>query len=344
MSKTEVPRLNLVNKGLTSTLLLGAKSTLRTNSSLTNTSLLAPHQSSILNNSNNLKRKINSENEEQYIFDPKTKLDLSNPLLKSSASLSNHSVLKLSSAINLLSNRNLNTGIGSTKTQSHLLDRKSYLSSSSLLSSSISTNSSLINNSLLSNPADKEAKKAAHEAENVAPISTESDYGSFNILQEEYLQVESLIEFIDQQQENKRELLNQAKRFKRSNSAAFVDTSLQLTREKFTDLQRQKNLLINLVSSSLLKQPNFKDIKDVTRSRLIQVAKPIVSEDPEFLLKLALYTRRELNIRVTTNFLLCLAAYSPECRPYLTRYFKGSIVVSLCCGYDCYTTVWLIFL
>lgn len=328
MSKTEIPRVNLVNKGLASSTFLGLKSTL-VNSSLTNINLIKPHQNSILSHSNNLKRKLNPENEELSSIN--SKLDLSNPLLQSSVSLSNQSVLSLYSTIKHLSNHNLNIGTGLTKTQSHLTERRAYLTSSNL-----NTSGSLVNKNLLPKSADKEAQKRKSDEENVAPISTGSDYDSFDILQEEYLQVESLVEFINQQHETKRELLKQAKRFKRSNSAAFVDTSLQLTREKLIDLQRQKNLLINLVSSSLLKQPNFKDIKDATRSRLIQVAKPIISEDPEFILKLALYTRRELNIRVTTNFLLCLAAYSPECRPYLTRYFKGSIVVSIWHNFECF--------
>lgn len=42
---------------------------------------------------------------------------------------------------------------------------------------------------------------------------------------------------------------------------------------------------------------------------------------------MALYTRRELNIRTTANFLLTFAAWSQDCRPYLARYYKSSVIL-----------------
>ncbi|XP_053502261.1 telomerase protein component 1 isoform X2 [Ictalurus furcatus] len=51
----------------------------------------------------------------------------------------------------------------------------------------------------------------------------------------------------------------------------------------------------------------------------------ITLSDPEFLLKVAVYTRQELNIRVTANFLLALAAYLPNSKPHLRRYFCSAI-------------------
>ena len=334
MSRSEAQKSSLINNGLTSKL-LGTKSILGMNSCLTKTSLLLEHkQSSILNDFNGLKRKINSGKEDSEFLNTKSKIDLSNQLLKSSTFVYNHSHLhkpNLSSTINHLSKNSLNTA--SIKTSSYF--GKSNLVSSNLLASNKETNLSLMNKSLLPKSENNEIRKRAHDEENIEPVlanvgqQNDNDYHFSKELQEEYMQVESFIEFIDQQQESKREMLNKPKRFKRSDSIAFSDNSLHLTKDKFTDLQRQKNLLINLVSSSLLKQPNFKDVKDVTRCKLIQATKPIISQDPEFILKLALYTRRELNIRVTTNFLLCLAAFSQECRPYLTRYFKGAIVVNI---------------
>ena len=47
--------------------------------------------------------------------------------------------------------------------------------------------------------------------------------------------------------------------------------------------------------------------------------------DPEFILKLALYTRIRLNIRVVTNFMLAFAAYLPETRPFLKKYYAKAI-------------------
>ena len=40
---------------------------------------------------------------------------------------------------------------------------------------------------------------------------------------------------------------------------------------------------------------------------------------------MALYTRNNLNIRTTANFLLAYASYTPLCRPYLKKYFCESI-------------------
>ena len=118
---------------------------------------------------------------------------------------------------------------------------------------------------------------------------------------------------------------------------------------------------MNLISASLLRQPDFKTSSDPTRKELLSLATEVGQEDPEFVLKViwlpllspylvflftskfisevevillvhwcisfqaALYTRCELNIRTTANFLLAFAAYFEDCRPYLKRYFKASI-------------------
>jgi len=44
-------------------------------------------------------------------------------------------------------------------------------------------------------------------------------------------------------------------------------------------------------------------------------------------LQVALYTRKQLNIRTTANFLLALASHMPACRPYLKKYFSASIAL-----------------
>jgi len=41
--------------------------------------------------------------------------------------------------------------------------------------------------------------------------------------------------------------------------------------------------------------------------------------------QVALYTRRELNIRTTANFLLAYSSNQPSCRPYLQKYFKAAV-------------------
>ena len=45
------------------------------------------------------------------------------------------------------------------------------------------------------------------------------------------------------------------------------------------------------------------------------------------IIQVALYIRQELNIRTGTNFILALAAFNEECRPYLKRYFSSAIVL-----------------
>lgn len=43
------------------------------------------------------------------------------------------------------------------------------------------------------------------------------------------------------------------------------------------------------------------------------------------LYQVAVYTRQELNIRVTANFLLALAAHLPNSKPHLRRYFCSAV-------------------
>jgi len=42
---------------------------------------------------------------------------------------------------------------------------------------------------------------------------------------------------------------------------------------------------------------------------------------------LGLYTRKVLNVRVVSTFMLAFAAYLPECRPFLKKYFNQTIVL-----------------
>ncbi|XP_035668914.1 telomerase protein component 1-like [Branchiostoma floridae] len=92
-----------------------------------------------------------------------------------------------------------------------------------------------------------------------------------------------------------------------------------------TNLPALKQTLINAVSGSLIQSPNLRDEHDSTRGRLSTLAEQLLNFDPEFVLKLALYTRQELNIRVTANFLLALSANIPACRPFLKKYFSTSV-------------------
>lgn len=44
-----------------------------------------------------------------------------------------------------------------------------------------------------------------------------------------------------------------------------------------------------------------------------------------FHIQVAVYTRQQLNIRITTNFLLALAANQPSTKPHVRRYFRAAV-------------------
>ncbi|XP_056384559.1 telomerase protein component 1 [Hyla sarda] len=98
------------------------------------------------------------------------------------------------------------------------------------------------------------------------------------------------------------------------------------------DIEKANSLLklkkMNLISSaccSLVNSPKFSDPSDLTREDIKSLCEYIAQYDPEFILKVALYTRQELNIRTTANFLLALSAFLPPCRPHLRRYLCSSV-------------------
>ncbi|KAL1280682.1 hypothetical protein QQF64_015282 [Cirrhinus molitorella] len=100
--------------------------------------------------------------------------------------------------------------------------------------------------------------------------------------------------------------------------------------EHLEELKDRKNNLLNMVCCSLVNKsctPGQKDWEKKTSVwTIIKVlATEITMEDPEFLLKVAVYTRQELNIRITANFLLALAAHLPGSKPHLRRYFCAAV-------------------
>ena len=104
-----------------------------------------------------------------------------------------------------------------------------------------------------------------------------------------------------------------------------LDATVQLPRAPVVDTVRVKTTLINAVATSLLSSPDFRSSRDPTRRSLTKLGEAIAKFDPEFILKVALYTRCDLNIRTTANFLLALASNIPNCRPYLKKYYSASI-------------------
>ena len=78
----------------------------------------------------------------------------------------------------------------------------------------------------------------------------------------------------------------------------FSDYTPPLSRVKEEEEKKQESLLkaskldlIQLVCGSLLQEPNFKDAENPTRKSLLQKVEKVVVQDPEFILKLALYSR-----------------------------------------------------
>jgi len=66
-----------------------------------------------------------------------------------------------------------------------------------------------------------------------------------------------------------------------------------------SDLHLLKDAFVKVVSGSLLMEPNYYDVKDATRRAITELAAQMAQRDPEFVLRLALYCRDDLNIRVT---------------------------------------------
>ncbi|XP_034009134.1 telomerase protein component 1 [Trematomus bernacchii] len=120
-----------------------------------------------------------------------------------------------------------------------------------------------------------------------------------------------------------------------------LEQTLVIKQEKFAEIDRAKEhieeelkdnkyLLLNLVCCSLLnksKAPGQKDwdSEESVWTKIKNLAKDISDSDPQFLLKVAVYTRQELNIRITANFLLALAANQPSTKPHVRRYFCAAV-------------------
>ncbi|XP_068587704.1 telomerase protein component 1 isoform X2 [Cebidichthys violaceus] len=120
-----------------------------------------------------------------------------------------------------------------------------------------------------------------------------------------------------------------------------LEQTMAINQEEFAEIDRanenveeelkdKKYLLLNVVCCSLVNKstaPGQKDwdSKESVWTKIIELAKDISVCDPQFLLKVAVYTRQELNIRITANFLLALAANQPSTKPHVRRYFCAAV-------------------
>ncbi|CAG5896404.1 unnamed protein product, partial [Menidia menidia] len=115
--------------------------------------------------------------------------------------------------------------------------------------------------------------------------------------------------------------------FVRQNEFAGIDRGNKKSEEELKD---KKYNLLNAVCCSLVHQSKAPgqeewDSEDSVWTTIIGLAKDISDSDPQFLLKVALYTRQELNIRITANFLLALAANLPLTKPHVRRFFCAAV-------------------
>lgn len=90
-------------------------------------------------------------------------------------------------------------------------------------------------------------------------------------------------------------------------------------------LKQDKLKLVNLVSASLFAEPRFNQASDEKAQWIRTMVYAVAEMDPEFILKLALYVRDDLNVRSTANYMLALAANVPACAPYLKKYYHKAV-------------------
>ncbi|XP_077996822.1 telomerase protein component 1-like [Glandiceps talaboti] len=107
--------------------------------------------------------------------------------------------------------------------------------------------------------------------------------------------------------------------------APDIDMEIHRSLKTIKGVTVVKISLVNGVSASLLGNPDFHNRQDATRQHLMNLVDKVIAYDPEFVLKVALYARRELNIRTTADYLLALSAHKHPCRPFLKKYFNAAI-------------------
>ncbi len=98
------------------------------------------------------------------------------------------------------------------------------------------------------------------------------------------------------------------------------------TADKF-DIRNQQMKLLNMICATLIHEPRYYSTADTAKTVLTTLVNEVAAKDPEFIFKLALYVRDDLNIRSTANYLVALAANNKQCHPFFKKYF--SFVVRL---------------
>ncbi|GFS98075.1 telomerase protein component 1 [Nephila pilipes] len=116
--------------------------------------------------------------------------------------------------------------------------------------------------------------------------------------------------------------------YKRETYESFSFVNIEANNLQIDRVRRIKSTkmqFLNIASMALIYNANLKNDGDEYRKSLLKYADDVMGFDPEFILKVALFSRQELNIRSASNFLLSYAAYCQNTRPYLIKYFKSCI-------------------
>ncbi|KAM7405298.1 hypothetical protein PAMP_012571 [Pampus punctatissimus] len=290
--------------------------------------------------SNNVPPRLENKYLLQTSLQPSTLLSTSSTLLSTSSTLLSTSSTLLSTSSTLLSTSSCSSSLLST--QNKLLNSDSSRFSSSFTSLSSIPNYSLLPTSLASstvlsrfacppsflNPGpDAEQKKDDGGNEGKEEISEpmQSSFEETSVCSEEddmLSEEEMVMEMEDAgNQEHNQTVVSRQEEF------AEVVRGKEEIEEEMKD---KKYLLLNEVCCSLVKKctvPGQKDwdSEESVWTTIKNLAKDISVIDPQFLLKVAVYTRQELNIRITANFLLALAANLPTTKPHVRRYFCAAV-------------------
>jgi len=110
----------------------------------------------------------------------------------------------------------------------------------------------------------------------------------------------------------------------RSNCDLQMEKSSVYSEDKFL-IQNLQLKLLNMICATLIHEPRYYASAEDTKSVLTALVNQVGNHDPEFIFKLALYVRDDLNIRSTANFLLALAANNKNCHPFFKKYFDATI-------------------
>lgn len=93
-------------------------------------------------------------------------------------------------------------------------------------------------------------------------------------------------------------------------------------------IENPEEYLFNIVSSCLLKEVRYYDTDDDRRNLIIKSLTTVAEgANPEFILQLALYTRHQLYIRTTTNFITAFCCMHPKTTKFVKKYLAAIVIL-----------------